>query len=204
MIPGAVNPQKVDEQLLNPYKEEYQHIRTEILQYLNNYQAVRNMMYVSTLTCSGLAIGNDITNPYLYLLPPYSDSAVLFNSYEFWERVAIDSTYLRVFHEQEYNSFKWETRHMNLYKYTPKLITKINVQHFPYLACSVATLGLFWYFTYKTQDVPTYIFGGIISLLCIILYAVKHKVDSAYIMDGWEKVKKAEKSNSNMCNSCSK
>ena len=122
----------------------------------------------------------------------------------FWECVAIDSTYLRVFHEQEYNSFKWETRHMNLYKYTPKLITKINVQHVPYLACSVAALGLFWYFTYKAQDVPTYIFGGIISLLCIILYAAKHKVDSAYIMDGWEKVKKAEKSNGNICNSCSK
>lgn len=184
MTPEVVNSPKVDEQLSNPYKEEYQLIRTEILQYLNNYQTVRNMMYVSTLTCLGLAIGNDITNPYLYLLPLIVIVPSYLIAMNFWECVTIDSTYLRVFHEEEYSSFKWETRHMKLYKYTPKLITKINVQHIPYLACSIATLGLFWYFTYKAQNVPAYIIGGIISLLCIILYIVKHKVDSVYIMNG--------------------
>ena len=40
-------------------KEEYLFIRQEMLQYLNNYQSVRNMMYVSTLACLGLGIFSD-------------------------------------------------------------------------------------------------------------------------------------------------
>ena len=35
-------------------KDEYLFIRQEILQYLNNYQSVRDMMYGSTLACLGL------------------------------------------------------------------------------------------------------------------------------------------------------
>lgn len=58
---------------LKTSKEEYLFIRQEILQYLNNYQSVRNMMYGSTLSCLGLGIFFEdkiaIGVQYLFLLP---------------------------------------------------------------------------------------------------------------------------------------
>lgn len=130
---------------LPPPKEEYLFIRSEILQYLNNYQAVRNMMYASTLACLGLSVGNNIDNPYLYLLPLIVILPSLLVAVNFWKCVVIDSTYLRVFHEENRSEFQWETRHDKLFRENPKLEDKVNVQHVPYVICAVCFLALFWY-----------------------------------------------------------
>ena len=54
-----------DEIKQHPSKEEYLFLCTEILQYLHNYQDVRNMMYVATVACLSLVVGT-IQNPYIY------------------------------------------------------------------------------------------------------------------------------------------
>ena len=150
-------------------KEEYLFIRQEILQYLNNYQSVRNMMYVSTLACLGLGIFSN--NPidqsatgehFLFLLA----LAVIMPSFlvavNFWKCVAVDSCYLRVFYEEDISSvdtdkiqdisdpkdealnFQWETRHKRLFEKHPEIDDKVNIQHIPYVVCAFCCIVLYW------------------------------------------------------------
>ena len=149
-------------------KEEYLFIRQEMLQYLNNYQSVRNMMYVSTLACLGLGIFSDfedsiiIGEHFLFLLA----LAVIMPSFlvavNFWKCVVVDSCYLRVFYEDDIPSvdteqmedigdpedaglnFQWETRHKRLFEENPEIDDKINIQHIPYVVCAFCCIVLYW------------------------------------------------------------
>lgn len=58
---------KAGEETKNSELEEYRLLRTEILQYLEEYQTVRNMMYAITGVLLGLGVGTD--KSYLLLLP---------------------------------------------------------------------------------------------------------------------------------------
>ena len=57
----------MSEQMQNSEKE-YEMLRTEILQYMEEYQTVRNMMYVATVSILGLN-GALWENYYVFLLP---------------------------------------------------------------------------------------------------------------------------------------
>lgn len=147
-------------------KDEYLFIRQEILQYLNNYQSVRDMMYASTLACLGLGIffEDRITMgvQYLFLLPLVVIMPSFLVAVNFWKSVVVDSSYLKVFYEedlfcngtdeiQDINTsedrglnFRWETRHARLFEKNPALDDIVNVQHIPYVACALCCLSLFW------------------------------------------------------------
>lgn len=148
-------------------KDEYLFIRQEILQYLNNYQSVRDMMYASTLTCLGLGIffEQQITMgvQYLFLLPLVVIIPSFLVAVNFWKSVVVDSSYLKVFYEEDDPSndtdemqdnntsedknlnFRWETRHARLFEENPKLDDKLNVQHIPYVVSALCCIGLFWW-----------------------------------------------------------
>lgn len=120
---------------------EYDMLRAEILQYLQNYQTVRNMMYIITATILGFAI-NEENNVYLYLLP----LIVILPSYlihlDFYNCVVRDATYLMVFYESRNSNILWETRlhKFNKIKY-PK--NKIDWQNIPYLVSSFTCILIF-------------------------------------------------------------
>ena len=135
-----------------PPKEEYLFIRTEILQYMQNYQNVRNMMYIVTATCLGFVPGADVPNPYFYLLPLFIIMPSFLVAINFWKCVIIDSLYLRVFHEENRSTFQWESRHDSLYKDNRGLEDKINVQYLPYISCAVVCLAIFWYMALQQKD----------------------------------------------------
>lgn len=148
-------------------KDEYLFIRQEILQYLNNYQSVRDMMYASTLTCLGLGIFFDSKTvmgvQYLFLLPLVVIIPSFLVAVNFWKSVVVDSSYLRVFYEEDDPpkgkdemldintsedkdlNFRWETRHAKLFKQNHALDDKVNVQHIPYVVCALCCIGLFWW-----------------------------------------------------------
>lgn len=88
-------------------------LRTEILQYLEEYQSVRNMMY--TATAALLAFGIDTGQVYMLLLP----LVVIIPSYSiamnYWGCVVKAATYLQCFYEENTIShsgypIQWETR----------------------------------------------------------------------------------------------
>lgn len=90
--------------------EEYRMLRTEILQYLEEYQNVRNMMYVMTGAILALGIGTE--EIYLLLLP----LIVIIPSYlialSYRNNINKIATYLRVYYEEAKNicPLKWESR----------------------------------------------------------------------------------------------
>lgn len=177
-----------------PCREEYQFIHAELLQYLNNYQAVRNMMYVVTLACLGLSIGNDAQNPHLCLLPLIVILPSFLVAVNFWKCVLIDSTYLKIFHEDRGSPFRWEGRHDQLFQQMPKLDDAINVQYLPYAVCAAVSLLL--YVIHLSQSGETtqtdYILGAILFAACVLLFALHWKQDKQAIEDNWRKVLKSE------------
>lgn len=139
--------------VFNPEKE-YEMLRTEILQYIEEYQTVRNMMYVAMISILGFnrALWN---NTYLVLLPliVILPSYIIF--YDYWKCVTCASTYIQVFLEDEtiQKSYHWETRHRdfsillsNACKKKGKRITDFGMhfQQIPYLVCEALCLSLYW------------------------------------------------------------
>lgn len=49
--------------------KEYEMLRQEILQYLEEYQSVRNMMYLITVTVLGFGLNAEDVSAYFFLLP---------------------------------------------------------------------------------------------------------------------------------------
>ena len=112
--------------------KEYEMIRQEILQYLEEFQTVRNMMYVITVTLLGFCLKGENTIVYAYLLPLIVILPSHIISYDYWRCVTKASTYLRVFHEGSKESvWHWETRHYNFSK-IHKAKPRTEFQGFPY------------------------------------------------------------------------
>lgn len=74
----------------------------EVRQYLEEYQNVRNMMYVITVGIWALS-GTVLDNYRLFLLPLVVILPSYMIFYDYWQCVLRDSTYLRVFYLQEYS-----------------------------------------------------------------------------------------------------
>jgi len=168
--------------------KEYLMMREEILQYLGEYQTVRNMMYLVTATTMGFAVTQMI--PYLFLLP----LIVILPSYiiatDYWKCVTKAATYLIVFYEQEEGShFHWESRHEKLNK-NYKFMSGPNYQHVPYYVCGAMCFIL--YFANIELKMANVLLGIVILLISIIVYMRYRKVDSDEFKKEWEKVKEAE------------
>lgn len=109
--------------------KEYLMMREEILQFLNAYQLVRNMMYLVTATTLGFGIKDGMfSRAFIFLLPLIVILPSYIVSISYWEGVIKVSTYLMVFHELDRDcSFHWESRHYLFkkdYKKRLKLIAK--------------------------------------------------------------------------------
>lgn len=94
---------------------EYNILRAEILQYMEEYQTLRNMMYVGTVGLLSINMVSDFS-AYLYLLPLaiILPSYLLF--YDYWKSVSIASIYMQVFlecepEEENASLHMWEIRH---------------------------------------------------------------------------------------------
>lgn len=216
----------MNSQTLITSPEEYLFLRQEILQYLNNYQSVRDMMYGSTLSCLGLGLFFEdaiaIGAQYLFLLPLVVIVPSFLVAVNYWKCVMVDACYLRVFYEEPPDgkdvpkgarvNFRWETRHAELFRQKPELDDKVNVQHIPYVVCTLACLGLFWWETLAPiisgilvqtaggeangvlADGPSVLMGTIVTLLCLLIFLRHRKLDTQVILDKWRDMKKAEQS----------
>lgn len=170
--------------------KEYLMMREEILQYLREYQAVRNMMYLVTATTIGFAIKDSATNlfllPLIVILPSYVIAT------DYWKCVTKAATYLIVFYEREEDSsFHWESRHAVLHK-NYKFMTQINYQHIPYYVCGAACFAL--YFFNVKWNMSNVLLGIGLFLISAIVYICYGKVDQSKFITEWEKIKDKEKS----------
>lgn len=149
--------------------KEYEFLRTEILQYMEEYQTVRNMMYGVTGTI--LSINSAVwNNAYLFILPlvVILPSYIIF--YDYWKSVSVASLYMQVSLEPEgvkkeskdpgsdnavsttdKELYRWEGRHRrfgDLYdeQYLSGLKGWVlrHAQRLPYYACALATSFSFW------------------------------------------------------------
>lgn len=133
--------------------KEYEMMRTEILQYLEEYQSVRNMMYVATATILGI---NSLMfqNYYLFLLPliVVLPSYIIF--YNYWRSVSCASTYIQVFLDNEtvQTTYHWELRlryFSELHKRNNSRVSDklrcldMHCHQIPYLLCSCLCLVLY-------------------------------------------------------------
>lgn len=173
--------------------KEYEMLRQEILQYLEEYQNVRNMMYVITVTLLGFCLTGEKTIVYAFLLPLVVTIPSYIISYDYWKCVTKAATYLRVFHEKDVKyPCHWETRHNNFNKIY-NFSSKSDYQELPYMICSCVCI--FLYFV-NVDYSKCYIFeinAGIVAIIIVIFVFIKYRgIDADKYMDAWEKIKKDE------------
>lgn len=171
--------------------KEYLMMREEILQYLEQYQVVRNMMYIVTGTLLGFGVnGTEDRTRYLFLLP----LIVIIPSYivaiDYAKCVRKTSAYLAVFHEQKEDClFHWKSRHRMFGYYIKPW--RVNAQLLPYYICGITCFGLYFsrinYTNYLDVLVGVTLF--VISLGVILLF--KNIKYSDYL-NAWENVKDDE------------
>lgn len=117
---------------------EYDMLRTEILQYLEEYQSVRNMMYAATAAVIGLN-GFVYEKYFLFLLP----LAIILPSYlvyvDYRDCVVKAAVYMQVFLEKEPGAIRWETRSQKFERWPkksfPVQLIRRKPQELPYMVC---------------------------------------------------------------------
>lgn len=180
---------------MNEKVKEYEMLRQEILQFLEEYQNLRNMMYVVTVTLLGFCLSNKETNEYkemvqyMYLLP----LIVILPSYlmyiGYFNDIVRDSAYLTVFHERDVDCpFKWESR---LEKYSSLSPVKNNYRRFPYIVC--ATISIIFYIFNMRKNIFNIILGTIIVIVCTYIFTKYNETKPEDSIRVWEKVEKEEK-----------
>ncbi len=194
---------------------EYEMLRAEILQYMEEYQNLRNMMYVGTATLLGL---NSAVwaNLYLFLLPLIIilPSYILFVDY--WKSVSVASIYIQLFLEKDESgklsgSRKWETMHK---KFSAELKKKDNgaicwkrclspiwsgmqCHKIPYIVCTILCLAIYGYFVIVGQYdgkaiemTPTVILGIIALVASLVVFILYRSPNEKTIAEVWEQTRK--------------
>lgn len=129
---------------MNDKIREYEMLRTEILQYLHEYQSVRNMMYLVTATILGFSLDSENTIVYLYLLPMIVILPSYIISIDYWKCVTKAATYLTVFHEEKIGCpFQWERRHRR-FNEKCNIMSQSDYQGVPYVVCALACVILYF------------------------------------------------------------
>ena len=185
---------------LVPTDEEYKMLRTEILQYLQDYQSVRNMMYVTSIAIFAFLFSQNITEPLIYLSPLVVILPSYICAFNFWRSVTQDSAYLIVFHEERGSSFRWENRHdVFSKKYGGESPFTMNVQSLPYIAmcamCFVFCLINFYRIHDSFSAFKCNITGFVMTvccLICIIVFVRYGKLDKEKILNEWRTIRDEE------------
>ncbi len=168
--------------------KEYEMLRQEITQYLKEYQNVRNMMYIITVTLLGFCLKEKITIVYIYLLP----LIVIIPSYlvyiDYYNAIVRDAAYLIVFYESN-DSFpiKWESR---LRKYAKIVKSKGSYRKFPYVVCFLVSLIL--YLFKSKSNVFNILLGILIFVVCICVFLTNKEMKYNKAIEKWQEVKKIE------------
>ena len=188
--------------------KEYELLRQEILQYMEEYQSVRNMMYIVTVSILALSEKLEIAY-YFYLLPlvVIIPSYVLYYSYN--RCVAVASTYLQVFHESDDKSvgYQWEGRHAkfsDLMKEKKGKLWRVfdMVQgRLAFMLCSLACFIVYYvrahsYWIEESSTRGQILFDVMIGIFCIIVtwiifFALK-RVKEPEIKAMWTEIKASE------------
>lgn len=164
--------------------KEYEMLRDEILQYLEEYQNLRNMMYIIAVTILGFGLANDNAVEYVYLLP----LVVIIPSFgiyaDYFNGIVRDAMYLLVFYESD-NSFpiNWETQ---LRKFSPKLRSK-DWQILPYIVCAYTSLIL--YFIAMEKSILNYIIGIGVGFMCTVVFLKVKRIKYEDAKIEWERIK---------------
>lgn len=164
--------------------KEYEMLRQEIMQYLEEYQNVRNMMYIITATILGFGLTNNNAAEYVYLLP----LAVIIPSFgiyiDYYNGIVREAMYLLVFYESDSNfPIKWETQ---LSKFPQRLKNK-DWQQVPYIVCTYVSLTL--YFIAMNKSAFNFVIGIIATFLCSIVFFEVKKIQYEDAKIEWEKIK---------------
>jgi len=175
---------------LNEKIREYEMLRQEILQFLEEYQNLRNMMYVITVTLLGFCLSNKNIVEYMYLLP----LIVILPSYltyiGYFNDIVRDAAYLTVFHESDINSpFKWESR---LEQYSSVNPEKNGYRKIPYITCAIISI-LFYMFNMK-RDIFNIVLETIVVVVCVYVFIKYDEIKPQESISIWEKVKEKENS----------
>lgn len=135
------------------FEKEYEMLRAEILQYMEEYQTVRNMMYGITVSVLGIN-GVWLNNYYLFLLPMFVILPSFLNFYDYWRSVACASVYMQIFLEKDNGQqvYHWESRHREF----SILFRKKKAEE----SQTITALGMHF------QQIPYFVCGG----LCLVLY----------------------------------
>lgn len=173
--------------------KEYEMLRQEILQYLEEYQNLRNMMYIITVTLLGFCLTGENTIVYAFLLPLVVTLPSLIISYDYWKCVVKAATYLRVFHEKDVDyPCHWETRHNNfnkIYNFT----SKSDYQELPYALCSCVCVLLYFLNIDYSKCFVIEIVVGILAVMVTVFVFVKYRnVNVEKFIDAWGKIKENE------------
>lgn len=125
---------------------EYEMLRKEIFQYLEEYQIVRNMMYVVTFTILGLG-ENFIDSRYIFLAPLMVILPSFLINYVYMHCVVRAVTYLTVFYERDFpdSPYHWGERLLKFENDSKKAkVTFGNKFHeLPYYVCDFVCLIMF-------------------------------------------------------------
>lgn len=194
--------------------EECRLLRAEILQYLEEYQKVRDMMYAVTGTLLGVGIGTGIS--YLLLLPLIVIIPSYFIAIDYQKCVHVAATYIKVFYEsQEEFPIKWETRKVFLDgccfgQKTDRYILMFDRQLLPYKVCAIASVALYFcnwwsinisswinYFsrniTFGATTGKVEFFLGVLSLVLVSMTVFKFEAISYNTCwKAWEEIQKKE------------
>lgn len=186
--------EQIDKKLSN--EKEYLMLREEILQYLREYQSVRNMMYLVTATTLGFCFGKESNvSSYLFLLP----LIVILPSYiiatDYRKNVVRAATYLMVFYEQEEDSiFHWETN-LALIKKQCRFMTGTNYQHIPYYVCGILCIILYFGFLdWENICYSDVLLGSGVLVISAVIYIYYREVKDDYVNE-WKKIKEERNSN---------
>ena len=163
---------------------EYEMLRQEIMQYLEEYQNVRNMMYIITATLLGFGLTGDNTVEYVYLLPlvVIIPSFVIYVDY--YNAIVRNSMYLLVFYEES-NDFpiKWEGR-LRKFEEANK---KYDCQNTPYTVCAYVSLAL--YFISMEKNILNFVIGILAIIACSIVFLKVKRMNKEDAKEKWEEIK---------------
>ena len=199
-----------------PVDPEYEMLRTEILQYMEEYQTVRNMMYIATASIFGLN-GALWDNGYLFLLPLAVVLPCYLIYYDYWKCVCCAATYLQVFLECDSThqpSYQWETRHRIFSLFVRERLERHNIrgighfQQIPYLVCGILCLILYYinligkYAKLSLQKavnmrflILDIILGVALTAISIYVFAKFWTLDSEEFILIWKEIKESESKN---------
>lgn len=132
---------------MNENTKEYDMLRQEIMQYLKEYQNLRNMMYLITVTILGFCLKEKDINAYLYLLP----LVVILPSYlvyiDYYRDIIKVDAYLILFYENKIDfPIKWESKQIMYGKNKKYIKRKLSKSHrkYPYIFSAIACIILYF------------------------------------------------------------